>query len=102
MIEILESRRLLSVTLASGVLRITGRAGDDMLTITQLDNLISPFNLIVTLNGDNEQFKRGDVDAVVIDLGGGDDTAASRDLTKPLILLGGDGNDTLTGGQTSQ
>jgi Ca2+-binding RTX toxin-like protein len=102
MIELLESRRLLSVTLDNGILRIIGRAGDDTLTIAQLDNLISPFNLIVTLNGDNEQFKRSDVDAVIIDLGGGDDTADCGDLTKPLILLGGDGNDTLTGGQANQ
>src|SRR5205823_13127935 len=32
----------------------------------------------------------------------GDDTADCSDLRKPLILFGGDGNDTLTGGQKNQ
>src|SRR4051812_45290251 len=90
MLEPLESRRLMSISLADGVLTITGTSGNDKLFVIDPANWIDAGpNIFVNLN-DTElrEFAPADVKSVVIDLGGGNDSGDCTGLSKSLLLMG--------------
>ncbi|MBQ7568829.1 hypothetical protein IJT17_08500 [bacterium] len=70
-------------------------AGDDI-RIDQLRN----GSISVSVNGKERVFDRDEAKYLVIDGGAGDDTiVASENVTTPLYILGGRGNDTIVGGK---
>ncbi len=97
--EALEARRLLSISLSGGLLRITGTPGNDSFTVRQEGTA-----LVVDDNIKIRSYPVADVQQLSIDMRGGDDflrlrtKANTRNVTAPATLLGGDGNDTLRGG----
>jgi len=98
MFESLESRKLLSVTLSSGVLTVNGTSGADVIEFQRRDD----GRLKVELNGSERRFSLSSVQKIVVNASGGNDFVefSGRDggLSIPSVLNGGDGNDTLEGG----
>ena len=85
----------------SGVLRIIGTARADRITVAraQPSDLGAAPNVEVTLNGVTRAFDAADVRLITIAGRGGDDEISlAPDVTVPASLLGGAGNDLLTGG----
>jgi Ca2+-binding RTX toxin-like protein len=112
MFETLESRRLLSASLARGVLTVTGTYKDDLIRIVQKETTIN-----VTVNSLLSKFTRAKVKSVIVSGNRGDDRillsvgspvvlgdiAAGSTIdttTKVMLVDGGGGNDTVdsTGG----
>src|SRR4051812_2039183 len=97
--EELESRRLLSISLSNGLLKITGTPGDDSITIRQEGP-----TLFIDDNVKVRSYAASDVTQLLIDVRGGDDFLRlrkrnnTRNVTAPATILGGTGNDTLRGG----
>jgi Ca2+-binding RTX toxin-like protein len=76
-------------------LLVMGTDGNDWITIDQG----ADGSLTVTINGVAQVIAPADVPRLVIDCADGDDTViASPDVTQPLTILGGRGNDTILGG----
>ena len=99
MVEVLESRRLLSASLSGGVLTITGTEASDVLEV----QLRSEDNeLRVQDNGRETEFPLGSVQKIVINGLGGNDFIeySGRDggLAIPGELSGGNDSDTIQGG----
>src|SRR4051812_43149644 len=99
-VETLEDRRLLSASLASGLLTVTGtRKSDNIVLAVNADKT----KLVVTTNGTAEEFAIADITAGVKVLGGNgkDHLTVSSDnggLDLNVTLVGGNGKDLLTGG----
>jgi Ca2+-binding RTX toxin-like protein len=111
-LENLEDRRLLSATLANGLLTIAGTAGRDQVSVALKD----PTHLQVvqrtvstdaagkrTTTTDRKTFDLASVKSITADLGAGNDSITldgpfSRALSIPAALNGGAGNDVLVGG----
>jgi len=111
-LENLEDRRLLSATLANGVLTIAGTGGRDQVSVALKD----PTHLQVvqrtvsvdaagkrTTTTDRKTFDLSAVKSITADLGAGNDAVTidrpfSRALSIPTTLNGGAGNDVLVGG----
>ena len=98
LIETLESRQLLAATLGSdGTLTITGSNGRDAIEL----DLRSATRLKTEINDTSEQFfTYSQVKRIVIRALGGNDHVEFNDrnpITKPVIVYGGDGNDSLEG-----
>ncbi len=97
--EELERRRLLSASLSSGLLTITGTSGADSITVQQ-----DSISLTVSDNGAVSTFGIDKVQKLSIDLKAGNDflRLSRKDRTHavkaPATILGGSGNDTLRGG----
>jgi Ca2+-binding RTX toxin-like protein len=92
--EPLERRRLMSASIVNGVLTVTGTELNDSVSISQ-DNA----RVRVNEGGRVTAFALGRVKRIVVHALGGNDTVLGRtNLTKPLVVHGGAGNDTLTGG----
>ena len=101
-VEQLEGRRLLAVTVANvdGILTLTGDAANDAISI----NIAGPgSDLQVGVNDQPVQtFARNDVGRISIDAGGGDDSVEiAGDVDIRSTIVGGDGNDSLSGGRGS-
>ena len=101
LIESLENRRLLSVTLSSsGMLNIVGTDSADKIRITRESPDTSKLDVIV--NGATSTFALSSVKAVTVDAGGGNNDVEVIELNGPvnipMTMLGGAGNDTLVGG----
>ena len=93
-IEDLETRVLLSHTLAGGVLTITGTSGKDTITLKLLGNQI-------TLSDDGvvSNFTPASITSILINAGDGNDVVTSDPgIIAPTTILGGPGNDSLVGG----
>src|SRR5688500_12606177 len=88
--EPLESRRLLSVTIDNGTLRVRGSSGGDILSVRQEAALF-----VVTQNGRVRSFAVADVDRVVINGRDGDDHLSLVRVVVPATLDGNDDDDTL-------
>ena len=125
MFEYLEERRLLSSTLADGVLTITGTANADRVLVASIGERVYVVESTVT-PGENgarptitttrNSFARADVHSIVANLGDGNDAMVVNDLysyfrrgSDPIpatingeggndVIVGGRGNDTLNGG----
>ena len=98
MLETLESRRLLSFTVAGGTLTVTGTANPDQILIRK-----DGTNLTIVQNGVNATTPAAAVTKIVVNgLAGNDRLAlavgATSGITLPSTLNGGDGNDELLGG----
>ena len=109
MIQSLESRRLLSSTLAGGVLTVTGTAKNDAITVS----LSSDGTTITVKERSGSRFKKSaattttyaasDVTSLVINGGDGNDKIAVKGSRKtpfvvPATIDAGAGNDTVKGG----
>ena len=98
MLETLESRRLLSFTVAGETLTVTGTANPDQILIRK-----DGANLTIVQNGVNSTTPAAPLTKIVVNgLGGNDRLAlavgATNGITLPSTLNGGDGNDELLGG----
>ncbi|HEY7120636.1 MAG TPA: choice-of-anchor D domain-containing protein [Tepidisphaeraceae bacterium] len=96
MLDALEPRRLLSSTVDdNGLLSASGTGGDDDLRI----DINGDGQLAVTLNGVQDGvFDPGDVAAIILDGGAGNDTVRVGANIPGTTLIGGAGDDTLLGG----
>src|SRR5687768_10334356 len=94
MIDSLEPRTHLSATLKAGVLTVKGTAKAEVVAIT-----VAAGKLTVKEGAVVTKFALGQVDKIVVSAAAGNDkvTVAST-VARPCSLLGGAGNDTLTGG----
>jgi hypothetical protein len=99
-VETLEARQMLSVSVDHGTLFVTGTSGDDSIVVSRDPHRRGM--LLVTVNGfsnvvDSTSVKRITVNA----LEGNDSVLVSQSagvITTPTNLIGGRGNDTLSGG----
>jgi len=95
--EVMEARRMLAAdaTLASGLLSITGTSGADFISVNK-----SGSKLVVDLGAVNKEFTSSNVNNIVVNLMGGSDSFLSfNEVTKPMLVYGGAGNDSIrTGG----
>jgi Ca2+-binding RTX toxin-like protein len=112
-VEGLEAKALCSVSASldtTGVLRVSGTAGDDQIQVDQNDGYVQ-VNFYNPDIGDWDQaaiagrghgfshVPEGAVGRVVINgFGGNDSLDAYYSHTKPVTIFGGDGDDTITGG----
>ncbi len=95
LIEPLECRQLMSVTLDGGVLRIAGTAGNDVITVSQF-----PTHLLVSQNSAQRSFDLRRVKSVVVNARGGNDSVIlNESVNLPSTINGGSGNDWLVGGR---
>jgi hypothetical protein len=94
--ETLEGRRLLSsATLSSGVLKITGNSSSS----NNLGVSVSGTSLVASHNGATQSFSASSVTRIEIAGGSSADKIwIKSDVTKPSILRGNGGNDSLSGG----
>ncbi|MGA2497174.1 MAG: calcium-binding protein [Tepidisphaeraceae bacterium] len=93
MIECLEERRLLAITLVNGALNIPGTPRADVIATRIVGK-----NVVVTLNAVESRFALAKVNLIVINGGAGNDFIANGAGTIPSRLIGGAGSDTLSGG----
>jgi Ca2+-binding RTX toxin-like protein len=108
MIEQLEYRRLLATTLTlgkTGIMRITGDAADDVVTISsqfvtenQPDSTnVQVQRLTFTLNGETFIVNKIKIKKMIVDMGEGNNVFAAGDNKHiPMSVVAGAGNDTLT------
>lgn len=98
--EILESRRLLSVTLDQGELAILGTKKNDNISLTI--EATTPDQVSVNVNGFVRRFLLSDVETINIQAGQGNDYVfldpGKAKLNQPTRLYGSGGDDTLIGG----
>ena len=93
MLQSLESRRMLSVTLEAGVLTVTGTENADQLGVGRNMTMI-----VVSDNGTTSEWDPALVESIVINaLGGNDQVAVVRPIAKPITANGGAGDDSLRG-----
>jgi Ca2+-binding RTX toxin-like protein len=107
--EMLESRRLFSVTFDQGVLDVTGTNVADLIGVRLRYERVDGHNVTmarVTVNGRSKTY--GSVTSLVVDGRGGNDTITVSSDALPAgwraidtTLLGGDGNDALMGSITN-
>lgn len=103
-IEALEERRVLSVSIAlgeDGVLRITGNDERDGVNVGTGPDW-EPGTLLVSVNGVVQYLPAAGVKAIQIDLGGGNDgfdfnNLGDRGIELPIVIDGGAGDDELYG-----
>ncbi|MFI5378630.1 MAG: calcium-binding protein [Tepidisphaerales bacterium] len=93
MIECLEERRLLAITLVNGVLNVPGTPRSDVIVTRIIGK-----NVVVTINAVDSKFPLAKVRSIVINGGAGNDFIANGAGSIPSLLIGGPGNDTLSGG----
>ncbi len=104
-LESLETRTLFSITLVDGTLQIEGTRRSDVIDVAV--GVISPSRILVSVNGVGETFRAKSVTRIVIIAGLGDDTInqpfympprkTSFDVNRPTTILGGGGNDYISG-----
>lgn len=93
-IETLEDRRMLSVSLLNGALKVTGGAGDDAITLSADTKRIT-----VGINGVNKRFTKTQVKTISIVSGDGADTITiNSGIKQQITIKAGNDNDTVTGG----
>lgn len=96
MLESLEARRFLSVTLENGVLTVTGTELADHLFIARNQ---TTGQFVVNDNGTATSFAPDDVTSVVMNgLAENDRIGVGPGVNRPIRISGGEGNDLLTGG----
>ena len=98
MFEHLEARRLMSVSLRGGVLRVHGTEGDDAIVIERSQT--QPHKLEVTVNDEAPRlFRAGKVHGIRVRGYEGDDAIElSEDVLNRATIYGGDGDDEIVGG----
>src|SRR5688500_15813087 len=100
LIESLEGRRLLSVTLSNGLLNITGTSGIDDIEVERAS--LNSSRLKVEVNDSERFFNLSSVSRIKMDgLGGNDKLEVDEEfgpITVPTQLFCGTGNDKIEGG----
>ncbi len=91
--EQLESRQLLAVTLASGVLTVAGSNHNDNISVNRAGGKI-----VVHLNRTSKSFTATQVDSILISGNGGNDRVTVTKAIANVTIDGGAGNDVLNGG----
>jgi hypothetical protein len=92
-IEQLESRQMLAVTLADGVLSVRGSARPDIMSVRTAGQ-----NLVVKIgNGRARSFRAADVDLVDVRGGSGADRINVKGRISNVVINGGGGNDQIVG-----
>lgn len=85
-----------SLYIHSGQLRIHGTNGNDQIQVSSAGG-----STTVNVNGDSEVFAENAFTSIKVDgLAGNDSIALNQNVLKHATLLGGEGDDTLTGGIT--
>lgn len=85
---------------AAGVLRVSGTAGDD--TISLISKRIGgKWRVIVMLNGRTEVFDPNDARRLDLDAGSGNDRVDCSTMSSPCFIQGGSGNDAMTAGSAN-
>src|SRR4051812_14202621 len=96
LIESLEQRRLLSVSLHGGLLAIKGNSAANNIVIE-----VEHGSVMVTIDGSSKSFNLSGIRRIRAIGGKGDDNihfnSAGGKLSIPMVLMGGNGNDTLVG-----
>src|SRR5262245_13671300 len=93
--EPLEMRQMMSVSLDNGLLTIEGTDDADSLTVYRSD----AGTIVCDDNGEVSEFDEAGVAAVYVYAYGGDDyVAAASDFPLKLVVQGGAGYDTISGG----
>jgi Ca2+-binding RTX toxin-like protein len=96
MIDLLELRRLLSVSLTGGgTLSVVGTNGPDTVLFER-----SGLNIIVHDNGQDTTVQASKVQRIQVSTSAGADLVDLGTVNKPAILSGGRGNDSLCGGSS--
>ncbi|MDB5289468.1 MAG: Hemolysin-type calcium-binding protein, partial [Phycisphaerales bacterium] len=97
-IEHLESRQLLSVSLSShGMLKVTGTRHADVITVSP--DATTPGMIDVSVNGKVSTFAATKIAKIKINGAAGNDTITEdASISDPSTLMGGAGNDTITAG----
>ena len=94
-IQALESRQLLTITLADGVLTIDGTSDAETISV----QLNDAGRIAATQGETTRRFDAGDVERIVVrGKGGDDDITVANNLDIRALLRGGGGNDTILGG----
>lgn len=94
MFDLLESRRLFSVTLTNGVLTVTGTEDADQLAVGRTDTMI-----VVNDNGTASSWNPAEVMSIAVNgLGGNDEIGIRPGVFKPIQIDAGAGNDRVHGG----
>lgn len=97
LIQVLESRALLSATLENGVLTLEGTSEDDILRVRP--DRDDPTIVVARVNDESFEFPAEDVSEIVINGHAGNDRLQiARRLRVPGELSGGEGDDKLAGG----
>lgn len=94
-IQSFEARQLLSgvsAEIVDGVLIVRGSTAKDAFAVREAGTL-----MIVQCAGGNQTFNKSEISNVLIEAGAGNDVF-TYDADLPATLLGGDGNDRITGG----
>ena len=93
--ETLENRTLFSVSLASGVLTVTGTNLNDAITVSKN----AAGQVAVNDDGAAHTYAWTSVNKVVVNsLGGSDSVTGQNSMNKPMVVHGGDGDDVIYGG----
>ena len=98
MMQSLESRQMLSVTLLEGVLSVEGTDGDDVVTFSVDSTIPETPALVVSLNGVATSNPLESVTSIKVNVGSGDDSVTFGDIAIAGTVDGGDGKDMLSGG----
>jgi hypothetical protein len=100
LVETLEGRRLLSITILRGALNVSGTAGDDTIVVSRAPSL--PNTFAVSINGRLNAVDEFGIKSINISGLGGNDSLLIDEtngvIELPTNLAGGNGNDTLGGG----
>ncbi|MGH7176643.1 MAG: calcium-binding protein, partial [Tepidisphaeraceae bacterium] len=93
-LETLESRRMLSVSVSNGIVRVRGTEQPDDIQIRQ-----DLRNIYITDNGVKNTLAKSRVSRIIVDTLGGDDIVqASQQVTRRMLVRAGQGADSVTGG----
>src|SRR5690348_2796138 len=91
-IDLLEERRLLSAAIVGGVLKVTGSAGGDEISLKK-----TTAGSVLSVNGRQQTFSARAVHTIRVDGGRGNDSIKDA-VNLAATLLGGGGNDNIIGG----
>src|SRR5687767_13554758 len=91
MMQSLESRQMLSVTLLEGVLSVEGTDGDDVVTFSVDSTVPETPALVVSLNGVSTSNPLASVTSIKVNAGGGDDSVTFGDVAIAGTVDGGAG-----------
>jgi Ca2+-binding RTX toxin-like protein len=85
------------LALVNGALLVEGNERDNLISV--LEKSGDPSSIVAALDGESQTFAKSDVNRVILMGNGGDDTI-TLDNTLPVfcLVLAGDGNDTVSGG----
>jgi Ca2+-binding RTX toxin-like protein len=100
MLESLESRRLMSVTLTDRVVHVSGTTGRDDLHLYNINETFV-VQTGTSIKNRSTPIPKADFDSIVVDVGGGNDSVWCTNFPWAVTMVGGSGNDVLVGSQAA-